>query len=281
MRVAHIASMQTSTHRTISVLTVRRPGRGTAARVHRRTGGEDDIDRLRISDPDPYTSRASDYMSAPVAFLTRDMELSDPIVKKFLNTFSGLPVVDKNRHVVGILSRKDVARFLAFSRRGWQKKTVKDAMTSPAHWVTEHAPVAQVWSEMMKYKVWRLPVVTKETIQLVGVITRSDILSPILGTDKDVRTRGEDLARGEQLQRETTEEAYRGHLIRGDSQLSDILLEYLADKDISSRFDDKDDEDDDSDEFFSEDADVMGERYKAPLDESNLWWPKSSNARAR
>ena len=41
-------------------------------------------------------------MSAPVAFLTRDMELSDPIVKKFLNTFSGLPVVDKNRHVVGI-----------------------------------------------------------------------------------------------------------------------------------------------------------------------------------
>ena len=55
-------------------------------------------------------------MSAPVAFLTRDMELSDPIVKKFLNTFSGLPVVDKNRHVVGILSRKDVARFLAFSR---------------------------------------------------------------------------------------------------------------------------------------------------------------------
>ena len=76
-------------------------------------------------------------------------------------------------------------------------------MTSPAHWVTEHAPVAQVWSEMMKYKVWRLPVVTKETIQLVGVITRSDILSPILSTDKDVRTRGEDLARGEQLQRET------------------------------------------------------------------------------
>ena len=164
---------------------------------------------------------------------------------------------------------------------GWQKKTVKDAMTSPAHWVIEHAPVAQVWSEMMKYKVWRLPVVTKETIQLVGVITRSDILSPILGTDKDVRTRGEDLARGEQLQRETTEEAYRGHLIRGDPQLSDILLEYLADKDISSRFDDEDDEDDDSDEFFSEDADVMGERYKAPSDESNLWWPKSSNARAR
>ena len=103
MRVAHIASMQTSTHRTIPALTVRRPGRGTVARVHRRTGGEDDIDRLRISDPDPYTSRASDYMSAPVAFLTRDMELSDPIVKKFLNTFSGLPVVDKNRHVVGIL----------------------------------------------------------------------------------------------------------------------------------------------------------------------------------
>lgn len=263
-------------------LTARRPGRGTAARAHRRTGGEDDIDRLRISDPDPYSSRASDYMSAPVAFLTPDMELRDPIVKKFLNTFSGLPVTDRSRHVVGILSRKDVARFLAFdARRGWQKKKVKDAMTSPVHWVTENAPIAQVWSEMMKYKVWRLPVVTKDTIQLVGVITRSDILVPMCDTDEDVRRRGEDLAREEQLQRETTVEAYRGHLIRGEPQLSDILLEYLADKDILARFDDEDEDDDDSDEFFSEDADVMGERYKAPLDDNHLWWPKSSSARAR
>lgn len=64
------------------------------------------MDRVRLSDPDPYSARARDYMSTPVAFLRPDMELSDPVVKKFLRRYSGVPVVDSARHAVVSLEKR-------------------------------------------------------------------------------------------------------------------------------------------------------------------------------
>ena len=52
--------------------------------VHRPSGGDDAMDHVQISDPDPFSAKASDYMSTPAAFVTPELELGDPIVKKLL-----------------------------------------------------------------------------------------------------------------------------------------------------------------------------------------------------
>jgi len=162
--------------------------------VHRPSGGDDAMDRVQISDPDPFSAKASDYMSTPAAFVTPELELGDPIVKKLLRSYSGVPVLDKSRHVIGVLSHKDISAVEVL-----EKSKVKDVMSKPAHVVTSGANLAQVWAEMLQWKVWRLPVVDPVSKQLVGVLCRSDILTPILNTAEDIRTHGEEVEREEHM----------------------------------------------------------------------------------
>jgi predicted transcriptional regulator len=133
-------------------------------------------------------------MSTPAAFVTPELELGDPIVKKLLRSYSGVPVLDKSRHVIGVLSHKDISAVEVL-----EKSKVKDVMSKPAHVVTSGANLAQVWAEMLQWKVWRLPVVDPVSKQLVGVLCRSDILTPILNTAEDIRTHGEEVEREEHM----------------------------------------------------------------------------------
>ena len=70
--------------------------------VHRPSGGDDAMDRVQISDPDPFSAKASDYMSTPAAFVTPELELGDPIVKE-ASAFHTLAFrcSTNRRHVVG------------------------------------------------------------------------------------------------------------------------------------------------------------------------------------
>lgn len=99
------------------------------------------MDRVRLSDPDPFSARAGDYMSTPVAFLRPEIELKDPVVKSFLRRYSGVPVIDESRHVIGILSHKDLA--LAVDAAGeLDGARVKHVMKSPVHVISERANIA-------------------------------------------------------------------------------------------------------------------------------------------
>ena len=70
--------------------------------VHRPSGGDDAMDRVQISDPDPFSAKASDYMSTPAAFVTPELELGDPIVKE-ASAYHTLAFrcSTNRRHVVG------------------------------------------------------------------------------------------------------------------------------------------------------------------------------------
>ena len=48
-----------------------------------------------------------------------------------------------------------------------------------------------VASKMLKNKVHRLPVVDAKSKTLVGIVTRSDIFTPLLSTEEDIDTPGE------------------------------------------------------------------------------------------
>ncbi|MFI8521202.1 CBS domain-containing protein [Streptomyces sp. NPDC085481] len=93
---------------------------------------------------------------------------------------SGVPVVDEDDHVVGVVSESDLlAR---------HEPTVRDLMTTPAVTVHAEETVADAARLMVRRGVERLPVVDEEE-RLVGIVTRRDLLCVYLRPDSEIRRR--------------------------------------------------------------------------------------------
>ncbi|MFB7591072.1 CBS domain-containing protein [Streptomyces sp. NPDC056169] len=93
---------------------------------------------------------------------------------------SGLPVVDEDDHVVGVVSESDL-----LARRAL---VARDLMTVPAVTVHAEEPVADAARLMVRRGVERLPVVDEEE-RLVGIVTRRDLLCVFLRPDPEIRHR--------------------------------------------------------------------------------------------
>lgn len=118
------------------------------------------------------------------------------------NKISGVPVVDEHRHVVGIITEKDlmikaselkvpfyVTLFdsiiflenpMRFNNtiKKYTAALVKEAMTSKVISVEEDTPVSEIVDIMQKRKINRVPVVRHG--KLIGIITRNDILKSMV-----------------------------------------------------------------------------------------------------
>jgi CBS domain-containing protein len=79
---------------------------------------------------------------------------------------SGLPVVDDDGQVLGIVSERDL-----LARDG---RTAGDIMTSPAITVADDASAASVASVLAANAINRVPVVREK--RLVGIVSRADII---------------------------------------------------------------------------------------------------------
>ncbi|MFF5308152.1 CBS domain-containing protein [Streptomyces massasporeus] len=101
---------------------------------------------------------------------------------------SGLPVVDADDKVLGVLSGSDLARYQA--RRGGPAPppavTAGDVMPSPAITVHPEQTVPDAARLMERRGVERLPVVD-EADRLIGIATRRDLLRVFLRADDDIR----------------------------------------------------------------------------------------------
>ncbi|CAI5492947.1 unnamed protein product, partial [Closterium sp. Naga37s-1] len=73
------------------------------------------------------------------------------ILDQFVH-FTGLPVVDREGHCVGVISNIDIAKHQRRSFKSVADALVKEVMTSPAIVITEHAPVAYAAGLMLKHK---------------------------------------------------------------------------------------------------------------------------------
>ncbi len=124
---------------------------------------------------------------------------------------SGLPVVDEDDKVVGVISETDLmvrrttvpgpfglsgprrrprfAELTSRARRQAAKGTARTAgqlMTSPAVTVRAEATIAEAARAMTQRHVDRLPVVDEED-RLVGIVTRHDLLQVFLRPDADIQ----------------------------------------------------------------------------------------------
>lgn len=145
---------------------------------------------------------AKEIMTADVITVSPD-ERVDVVTKLLIdNKISGIPVVDQDNHILGIVTEKDLLikagelkvpfyitlfdsiifmenpmRFNSNLKKYTASK-VKDAMTTKVVVVDENTPVQEI-AEMMQGKgVNRLPVVRNN--KLIGIVTRNDVLKALV-----------------------------------------------------------------------------------------------------
>ena len=89
------------------------------------------------------------------------------------SSHQGFPVLDAAGILVGVLTRRDI---LAAPRASAHR--VVDLVQRPPKFVYDDCTVRQAADHMANHGIGRLPVVSRDTLpQLMGIITRSDILS--------------------------------------------------------------------------------------------------------
>jgi len=97
-----------------------------------------------------------------------------------LEQFTGLPVVNAEDIVVGVLSDKDVASAKEKNNNEISATLkVGDIMTSPAIVTLPHARITYAAALMLQNQIHRVPVVDSGG-KLLGVLTRSDVFEPLL-----------------------------------------------------------------------------------------------------
>ncbi|HXG50651.1 MAG TPA: CBS domain-containing protein [candidate division Zixibacteria bacterium] len=105
-------------------------------------------------------------------------------VKNLAKTLSehrigGVPVVDRNGKVVGVVSDRDLA-----ARKG---KQVKSIMSRRVIGVAEDTPVEQIAALMATRHLKRLPVLRGQ--KLAGIVSREDVIRAVaLGDNFSIRT---------------------------------------------------------------------------------------------
>jgi CBS domain-containing protein len=138
--------------------------------------------------------KAGDIMTRTVVTVQPDTSVREAADLMAVKGVSGIPVVDKNNHVVGILSEKDflsrmgpggpktfmdvIARCLVAkgcAALAIREKKVDDIMNSPAVVVHESTNLLDISALLKKKKINRVPVTDQKGV-LVGIISREDII---------------------------------------------------------------------------------------------------------
>ncbi len=137
-------------------------------------------------------------MTRDVARVTIGTPLWDVAELLAKRRISGVPVVDENEKVIGVISNRDFVAALGREKKGSLmqvvadclkgavclaakvgNKRVEDLMTSPAVTVGPDTPVNDVANIMAQRGINRVPIVDSDQ-KLVGIVSRADIVSSTL-----------------------------------------------------------------------------------------------------
>lgn len=120
---------------------------------------------------------AKDIMTKQVICIKKDTPIFEAIRLMADNNITGIPVVEDDRTLVGMLSEQDVLR-LFHTYDDEKDRTVNDFMTQPAIHFEEHEPLLDVCYCLRDNSIRRVPVTSNGKVS--GVISRSDILKCII-----------------------------------------------------------------------------------------------------
>jgi CBS domain-containing protein len=120
---------------------------------------------------------AKDIMTRNVVCIKKYIPVVDAIRLMSKNNITGIPVVEDDMTLAGILSEQDVLR-LFHTYEDERDRTVNDFMTQPAVHLEEKEHLLDVCYCLRDNSIRRVPITSNGKV--VGVISRSDILKCIL-----------------------------------------------------------------------------------------------------
>jgi CBS domain-containing protein/mannitol/fructose-specific phosphotransferase system IIA component (Ntr-type) len=133
-----------------------------------------------------------DLMTETPRTVGPDAPLRSAVLDMLRAGVGGLPVVDEDNRVLGMLSERELLRDLLshyLPRAGGAvatlpptagRRTVRDIMTRQVLCVSPEQPLAEVASLLLNKDVDRVPVVKED--RLVGFLTRGDIVRKLIGS---------------------------------------------------------------------------------------------------
>lgn len=131
------------------------------------------------------TRIVGEVMTCEVVEARRETPFKDVVRLLDRHRISGLPVVDEDDKVVGVISETDLIHRQA-GRSPDPPVTAQELMSTPAVTVHPEQRVADAARVMERHGVERLPVVDEED-RLIGIATRRDLLRVFLRTDDEIR----------------------------------------------------------------------------------------------
>jgi len=140
---------------------------------------------------------AAEIMTKEVVVVTPDTSVGDIAGLLLDHKISAVPVIDNDRHVVGIVSEGDLlGQPPSGSPRAWWLRLfhddtvcleeiatarhlkARDVMTKPVVTVVDQTPVDVLATTMRRRRVKRLPVLREG--KLVGIVSRTDLLEAVM-----------------------------------------------------------------------------------------------------
>lgn len=139
--------------------------------------------------------KVSEVMTSEAVSVNEDADVEEAIRLLSGHRVSGLPVVDKENRVVGVITEADVLSVMGMKRGHTFKdivgrllgepvpgnkagNTVRQVMSSPPISTTPGALILEVAGILEERRIKRLPVVDERGV-LVGIVSRADIVRTV------------------------------------------------------------------------------------------------------
>ncbi|MFC1965018.1 HPP family protein [Chloroflexota bacterium] len=116
--------------------------------------------------------KAREIMTANVITTKPDVLVISAIKALIKNHISGMPVVDDEGKLIGIITEHDIVNFMLSGDAA--DTTVSDVMTKNVDTYDPDTPFEEIVSHFAAYRNRRVPVV--ENGKVVGIISRRDII---------------------------------------------------------------------------------------------------------
>jgi CBS-domain-containing membrane protein len=124
------------------------------------------------------TTKASEIMTRPVISARENASARDVALQLMSGLYSGMPVTNDERKVVGIVTELDLLKAVKDGKE-LGGTTAKDIMTPDVATAREDATVEELISIMEEFHIIRLPIINKDD-KLVGIVARCDILKTFI-----------------------------------------------------------------------------------------------------
>lgn len=149
--------------------------KSAASATFRNRGPEEVKEEIRVLLRQSISfTRAWEIMSHPVKTVSPEATVEEASLLLMRFGFSGLPVVDEDGKLVGLIARRDVEKAI---RHGLKNAPVRSFMSTQPITVEPDESIVKVRNLMVEKDVGRIPVVKGGRI--LGIITRSDVLRAI------------------------------------------------------------------------------------------------------